>query len=110
MRLLHNSEKIGYILYSISPESAFKTILKATDLSENGDACTFQFDYVNAAGECNWFLPKNSTVTSDFRDLLFDLRKSYIENNQPSWNGCIFSIDNKTGKFEVDFKYQDEAT
>ena len=100
-------EKFAEILYSIAPENSSKTAMTATDLSDSGDACTFKFDYYNEKNECKWFLPGSSKITGDFRELLFSLRNSYIEEHQPSWNGCVFTLDIETGKFEVELKYAD---
>jgi len=101
-------QEIGQTLYNSSPDEAVKVIMRATlDISDEGDVGTFEFDYVDNAGDVKWFPFGLNIDTTRLRDLLTLLRQSYLENKQPTWNKCEFILDVITGKFEFNIDYED---
>ncbi len=101
-------QKIGGILLGAAPADSKKIIMNVFDLSENGDGCSFTFDYVNKSNDQNWFLPEDSSIYENLRELLTFLRQSYIDDGQPYWTGCLFTLNADTGKFEMDLTYPEK--
>jgi len=97
--------KIGQWIISSSPDNAEKLIMRAT-LSAEGDVGTFEFDYIKRDGTTDWF-DAGAESTTELTKLLVALRKSYVDEGQPSWNKCEFIIDVITGKFKFNIDYED---
>ena len=89
-----------------SPNGAVKVIMIALlEISDEGDVGTFEFDYVNADGIRTWFPLGSDINTRRIRELLTELRESYIAEGQPEWNGCEFIVDLAEGSFQMDLSY-----
>jgi hypothetical protein len=99
-------QEIGQTIFNASPDGAVKLLMNASlVISDDGDVCTFEFDYIDREGNRTWFPFGSNIDTSKLRTLLTQLRQSYINEGQPAWTGCEFSVDILTGKFEIDLKY-----
>ncbi len=98
-------QKIGGILIDEAPKDAKKLTMTAFDLSENGEGCSFKFHWYDKENKKSWFIPNHGVTTEILGDMLFELRNAYIANGQPSWNGCIYSLELESGKFEFDLTY-----
>lgn len=101
---------IGSILLSIVPENASKIIMRA-ELSPEGDHCKCEFDYINTdTGDTDWF-SAGAQANGDLFDLLVELRNYFVDNfksqEKPFWHGCEVTVDVKTLKINIDFKYDD---
>lgn len=103
-------QKIGQELYNGSPDGAVKLIMMASlVISDEGDVGTFEFDYVDENGNRTWFPFGSNVNTAKMRELLTQLRASYIEQGQPAWNACEFTLDLKTGSFDMNVSYDEET-
>ncbi|WP_440466744.1 hypothetical protein ACKI1H_25690 [Pseudomonas sp. YH-1] len=100
-------QKIGQLLIDAGPADAKKIIVRAEIFSE-GDGGKYEFDYVNRAGELNWFDP-DSRAVGDLTELLVRLREYFSVNNlaagESVWTGCIISLGVDEGKFDIEFTY-----
>lgn len=97
--------EIGQWIFNSSPDEAEKLVMRAS-LSDEGDVGTFEFDYIKMGGITNWF-DAGAKATTELTKLLNILRKSYIDEGQPSWNKYEFILDVKTGRFEFNIDYED---
>ncbi|ODZ95874.1 hypothetical protein BBM50_00690 [Vibrio parahaemolyticus] len=89
-----------------APDGAVKVIMIASlVVSAEGDVGTFEFDYVNSDGIRTWFPFGTDINTRRIRELLTELRESYIAEGQPEWNGCEFVVDLAEGSFQMDLSY-----
>ncbi|MDR1845023.1 MAG: hypothetical protein LBR63_14915 [Citrobacter amalonaticus] len=100
--------EIGQLLYNSAPDGA-KLIVMNADLSEEGDSCRFNYDYINENDEKNWFLPSDGLTDQRLRELLILLRQYFIDNfksqEKPFWHGCIATLDVEKSEINIDFKY-----
>lgn len=96
-------QKIGQLLYNISPDGAKKIIMRAS-LAQEGDVGTFEYDYVDKSGSTSWFVG-GGKANSEMVKILAILRASYIAKGEPAWNGCEFVVDVEKGDFKITFKY-----
>ncbi|WP_272656424.1 MULTISPECIES: hypothetical protein [unclassified Providencia] len=105
--VLHN--RIGQLLVNAGPKNSRKLIVFAA-LSSEGDSCEYEYDYVDADGLEDWFIP-DKNASYDLRLLLVELREYYIKNNLtnglPVWSKCKIVVDLETMKINIDFKYED---
>lgn len=65
-------QKIGRFLVDAGPSGAQKLIVRAELFPEGGGK--YEFDYVDGAGELNWFDPDGRAV-GDLTELLVQLRE-----------------------------------
>lgn len=102
-------QKIGQILLNAGPDEAKKIIVRAEPFPE-GDGCKYEFDYVDAAGELDWFSP-DGRATGDLTDIIVELRTYYVENNltngRPAWLSCEVTLDVERMKLGIEFRYAD---
>ncbi|WP_145593871.1 hypothetical protein [Yersinia aleksiciae] len=102
-------QKIAQILINAGPDKAKKIILRAEPFLE-GDGCKYEFDYVDAAGNLDWFDPDGRAMR-DLTKLIVELRTYYVENNltngRPAWRGCEVTLDVERVKLGIEFRYED---
>jgi len=100
-------QKIGQLLVDAGPVDAQRIIVRAELFSE-GDGGKYEFDYVNRAGELNWFDPDGRAV-GDLTELLVKLREYFSVNKLTAgsniWTGCVISLGVDEGKFGIEFTY-----
>ena len=99
---------IGQILFNIAPDRAKIIIMKA-ELSQEGDHCQCQFDYINESNDIKRFLG-GARANYDMLNCLVELRKYCIDNNLtnglPAWVGCIVTVDIEKATIDIEFKYE----
>lgn len=78
------------------------------DLADEGDACQFEFDWVNKEDEVNWFSPEGLAGTI-LTELLASLRAYFLSSNQPAWKSCRFIVDVESGKFSMELFYDEDG-
>ncbi len=102
--------EIGQLLYNSAPDDA-KLIVMDAELSNEGDSCHFNYDYINMNGEENWFLPEQGLTDQRLRELLVMLRTFFVENfksqKKPFWHGCVVTLDVEKSEINIDFKYDE---
>lgn len=110
MMLNENSiyNDIGQLLFNIAPDGA-KIVKMKAELSQEGDHCKYQYDYINKSNDINWF-SGGAKANNDMLNYLVKLRQYYTDNNltngQPAWVGCIVTVDIENSKIGIDFKYE----
>lgn len=97
--------EIGKRLYEAAPDNASKIIMKARLVAE-GDACAFEYDFIDNSGHQAWFLPSDGRTDQTLRELLVALRDFFVLQNQPAWNACEFILNVPDGRFSVRFLYE----
>lgn len=103
--------KIAQVIFNGSPDDAIKVIMIASlIISEDGDVARFEFCYIDKNGNQKDFPFGYDMDTSTLRKLLTTLRQSYIDDGQPEWNKCKFSLDIKHNKFEFNIDYEGSTT
>ena len=104
--IFHN--RIGQLLVDAGPADATKIIVCAK-LSLNGESCEYEYDYIDFNGKKNWFVP-DGLASHNLRILLIEMRNAYVRNNltngKSGWNECKIIVDIKSGKINIDFKYE----
>ena len=104
-------QKIGQAIYNAAPDGAVRLMMTASlVISVDGDVGTFEFDYEDGEGNIKWFPFGANIDTELLRGLLTELRQSYLDQGQPSWNKCTFILDLVTGKFEFNIDYEDKTS
>jgi len=102
-------QKIAQLLVDAGPLDARKIIVKAS-VFDLGDGGEYEFDYMDNAGEVNWFDPDGRAV-GDLTDILVELRDWYVANNlttgQRAWVGCLISLDVQSMKIGIEFIYKE---
>ncbi len=100
-------QKIGQLLVDAGPADAREIIVRAELFSE-GDGGKYEFDYVDQAGELNWFDPDGRAV-GDLTELLVQLRDYFSANNltagEGGWSGCVIKLHVDEMKFGIAFNY-----
>lgn len=100
--------KIGQVLFRISPDNA-RTIIMQAKIWPEGDASEYKFDYITTDGKNGWLDPEGNVI-DDLHNLLKELRQYFIDNNltngNPIWTGCIVTVDIEKAKINIDFKYE----
>lgn len=99
--------KIAQCLFDSSPEDPKKIIMLA-DLADEGDACQFEFDWINKEDEVNWFLPEGLTGKI-LIELLAAHRAFFVSSNQPAWKSCRFTVNVENGKFSMELFYGEDG-
>ncbi|WP_035061210.1 hypothetical protein [Andreprevotia chitinilytica] len=97
-------KKIGQLLYDSAPDEAKQVIMRA-ELSLEGDACRFEYDYVDAEGKIAWFSPEKGLTAHKLGELLVEHRAFFISQNQPPWKYCEFTLDVEKSKFSIQLSY-----
>ena len=102
-------QKIGQLLVDAGPSDAQKVIVRA-EIFPEGDGGKYEFDYVDGAGELNWFDPDGRAV-GDLTELLVQLRKYFATKNLTAgagvWTGCEMCLSVDDMKFGIEFTYGD---
>jgi len=101
-------QKIGQLLVDAGPSDAQKLIVRA-EIFPEGDGGKYEFDYVDGAGELNWFDPDGRAV-GDLTELLVQLRKYFATSLTPGagvWTGCEICLSVDDMKFGIEFTYVD---
>lgn len=102
-------DRIGTSLVQFAPKNAIKVIYKFTVEAEattsEGAVYGWEYDYVDQLGIVGWFTVDSQHVRDSLIDDCRELRNFFVSQGQPAWKQCEFSVDVKTGKFSVDFKY-----
>jgi len=100
-------ERIGQLLIDAGPLDAKKIIVRA-ELFAEGDGGSYEFDYLNDAGDLNWFDPDGRAV-GDLTDLLVQLRSHFVMNGlcagDKAWSGCVVTLNVENIKINIYFKY-----
>lgn len=100
--------KIGQILFNISPDNT-KTVIMQAKVWPQGDASEFKFNYITNDQKSGWLDP-DGNIIDDLHNLLKKLKQYTLDNNltngQPIWTGCIVTIDIENAKINVEFKYE----
>ncbi|MNJ40096.1 hypothetical protein D3C77_349820 [compost metagenome] len=100
-------QKIGQLLVDAGPSDAQEIIVRAELFSE-GDGGKYEFDYVDRAGQLNWFDPDGRAV-GDLTELLVKLREYFKVNKLTAgaavWTGCEISLSVSGMKFGIEFIY-----
>lgn len=99
--------KIAQCLFDNAPVGPKKIVMRA-DLAEEGDACQFEFDWVNKENEVNWFMPEGLAGTI-LTELLASHRAYFVSANQRPWKSCQFTVDVEGGKFSMELFYGDDG-
>ncbi|RBA76990.1 hypothetical protein [Xanthomonas oryzae] len=101
-------QKIGQLLFDVSPSDASKIIVRAK-LFEEGDGGSYEFDYLNGDGVLGWFDPDAKKIGT-LTDYLAQLRENFRENkffkNERPWVGANIVIDVSKSKISIDFIYE----
>ena len=92
-------QQVGQLLYNISPDGAKKVIMRAR-LAPEEDVGTFEYDYINEAGDTAWFVGGGKTNTEMLK-LLILLRHEYIDRGETAWNSCEFIVDIEKSEFKI---------
>jgi len=100
-------QKIGQLLVNAGPSDAQEIIVRAELFSE-GDGGRYEFDYVDGAGELNWFDPDGRAV-GDLTEFLVQLSEYFIANKLTAgagvWTGCEISLSVGEMKLGIEFIY-----
>ena len=110
MGLLNDIEicnKIAQCLFDNAPDVPKMVVMRA-DLADAGDACQFEFDWVNKENEVNWFMPEGLAGTI-LTELLASHRAYFVSVNQRPWKSCLFTVDVEGGKFSMELFYGDDG-
>jgi hypothetical protein len=102
-------QTIGNMLLKATPSDAVKSIVHFTvDSEENeneGAVYDYKYDYIDNNGKRHWFDIAGPDGHWIIGNSFLELRNFFVSQGQPAWRQCEFSVDVKTGKFSVDFKY-----
>lgn len=102
--------RIGQILFNISPNNTKKIIMKSY-ISLESDYVKFQFVIIDNKDNLDTIFI-SSEVSDDLFRLLVGLKKYYLDNNltngQPIWLGCEVFVDLEKMKIHFDMKYTEE--
>lgn len=100
-------QEIAQLLIGAGPSEARRIVVRA-ELFSAGDGGGYEFDYVDAAGELNWFDP-DGRAAGDLTELLVRLRNYFVSNNFNSelgaWNFCKIDLCVEGMKFRINFSY-----
>lgn len=92
-------QEIGQLLVDAGPESANVIVVRA-QLYPEGDACKYEFDYVDSSDKTDWFRPPARAV-GDLTELLVKLRGAAV------WTKCEINFDVLRNKLKVDYGYDE---
>jgi hypothetical protein len=95
---------IGQLLYDAAPSDAKMVVLRA-ELSADGEAARFEYEYMGKGGSTQWFEPKNPVTDRKLREHLVEHRAFFVSQNQAPWTKCELSLDVETGKFSLQPSY-----
>lgn len=101
-------QKIGQIVFSCGPDNATGLYVKATLFPEE-DGGEFEFDYLDADSEPDWFEPDPLAV-ADLSDALRELQRIFIEENtnrgMAIWTRCSITVNVAEENIDIDFQYE----
>lgn len=100
-------QKIGQLLVDPGLSGAQRLIVRA-ELFPEGDGGKYEFDYVDKAGELNWFDPDGRAV-GELTEFLVQLREYFYTYELTAgagiWSGCEINLTVEDMKLGIEFTY-----
>ena len=97
-------KELALYLYNIAPGQA-QTILLIAALSPEGDVSQ-QEAYANDGQKEEQFFTTDEEMLA-LHKLLSSHQQFMVNNNQPAWTRCDFTVTVATGKFSMQLGYED---
>ncbi|KQV15899.1 hypothetical protein ASC74_26145 [Pseudomonas sp. Root329] len=98
-------QEIGQMLVDTGPESA-NVIVVRIELYPQGDACKYEFDYVDSSDKTEWFRPSARAV-GDLTELLVKLRNRSLLSGKTVWTKCEINFDVLRNKLKINYGYDE---
>ncbi|KJZ63455.1 hypothetical protein [Pseudomonas fluorescens] len=98
-------QEIGQLLVDAGPESANVIVVRA-ELYPEGDACKYEFDYVDSSDKTEWFSPPARAV-GDLTELLVKLRNRSFLSGKAVWTKCEINFDVLRNKLKINYGYDE---
>ncbi len=97
-------QEIGQLLVDAGPESVNVIVVRAEFYPE-GDACKYEFDYVDSSDKTDWFRPSARAV-GDLTELLVKLRNRSLLSGEAVWTRCEINLDVLRNKLKINYGYE----
>jgi hypothetical protein len=98
-------QEIGQLLVDAGPENA-SVIVVRVELYPEGNACKYEFDYVDSSDKTDWFSPPACAV-GDLTELLVKLRNSSLLSGEAVWTKCQISFNVLSSKLQTIYGYDE---
>ena len=98
-------QEIGQLLVDAGPENANVIVVRA-ELYPEGNACKYEFDYVDSSEKTDWFSPPARAV-GDLTELLVKLRNGSFLSGEAVWTKCEISFTVLSSELQIIYGYDE---